>query len=527
MSDTQKPVEETPAAAPATETPAEAPATETPAAEAPKDTPAESTEAAPATEGAAEETAKEEPAKEEAKKEVTPATDGVLGYKAPGLVKSLRFVKRYFYFNDEPVEVKSLSQYLQAEKASVSHPLAAWASQSGKGLLFFAKRAEDKATPAGILSLADVTVSKEGSSEFIIKANGQKHTFQASSADERDSWIAAIEAKATEAKAEKETITASEGYKAELEKLNKGAEPEAAKKDESAPAEEDKDKAAKSRSQSRKRASIFGAFLNKKEETAEEKKEEKKEEKAEEAKPAEPAAAETAEASAATETPAEAPAAAEATEDKKEEKKAEAPAKSKRTSIFGNFFQKVTSPTTEKSEKDANATEETTAVSSTAPQLENPVEEADKPAEAEAAAPAEGEAAKKDESAPAAEATAEATTPKDKRRTSFFGNFGKKEKKGEASDSEGEAKPKNKLGGLFRKPSKAVKSGKDKEAAPAEPETIPEGEDKPEPISKDAPAEEKPAEEAAKEEEKKEEAVADAPAAADVATTSAPIQAAA
>lgn len=72
-----------------------------------------------------------------------------------------------------------------------------------------------------------------------------------------------------------------------------------------------------------------------------------------------------------------------------------------------------------------------------------------------------------------------------------------------------------------------MKSGKDKEAAPAEPETIPEGEDKPEPISKDAPAEEKPAEEAAKEEEKEKEAVADAPAAANVATTTAPIQAAA
>ncbi|KAJ9228881.1 hypothetical protein DTO169E5_9035 [Paecilomyces variotii] len=519
MSDTQKPVEETPAAAPATETPAEAPATETPAAEAPQETPAEATEAAPAAEST-----EEAPKEEEAKKEVTPATDGVLGYKAPGLVKSLRFVKRYFYFSEEPVEVKSLSQYLQTEKASVAHPLAAWASQSGKGLLFFAKRAEDKATPAGILSLADVTVSKEGSSEFIIKANGQKHTFQAASAEERDSWIAAVEAKATEAKAEKEAITSSEGYKAELEKLNKGAEPEAAKKDESAPADEDK--ATKSRSQSRKRASIFGAFLNKKEETAEEKKEEKKEDKAEEAKPAEPAA-ETTEASAATETPAEAPAAAEATEDKKEEKKAEAPAKNKRTSIFGNFFQKVTSPTTEKSEKEANGTEETTAVSSTAPQLENPVEEANKPAEGETEAPAEGEAAKKDESAPAAEATAEATTSKDKRRTSFFGTFGKNAKKGEASDSEGEAKPKNKLGGLFRKPSKAVKSGKDKEAAPAEPETIPEGEDKPEPISKDAPAEEKPAEEAAKEEEKEKEAVADAPAAANVATTTAPIQAAA
>lgn len=69
---------------------------------------------------------------------------------------------------------------------------------------------------------ADVTdVTKEGSSEFLFKVNGHKHTFQAANATERDSWVAAIDAKAAEAKAEKEAITSSEGYKAELEKLSK------------------------------------------------------------------------------------------------------------------------------------------------------------------------------------------------------------------------------------------------------------------------------------------------------------------
>lgn len=152
MSDAQKPVEETPAAAPA-ETPAAEPAAaDAPAAEAPKETPAETSEpaaesaAAPAeTTEAAAEPAKEEAAKEN--KEVTPATDGVLGYKAPGLVKSLRFSKRYFYFSDEAVEAKNLSA------AAAAPSTAAWATQTGKGLLFFAKRAEDKATPAGIFNL--------------------------------------------------------------------------------------------------------------------------------------------------------------------------------------------------------------------------------------------------------------------------------------------------------------------------------------------------------------------------------------
>jgi hypothetical protein len=75
MSDTQKPTEETTAPAEAAETPAPAPAVDAPA-EASADV---VTEVPPAA-------ATEEPPKEEeTKKEVTPATEGVLGYKAPGL----------------------------------------------------------------------------------------------------------------------------------------------------------------------------------------------------------------------------------------------------------------------------------------------------------------------------------------------------------------------------------------------------------------------------------------------------------
>ncbi|KAK2877757.1 hypothetical protein FQN49_001233 [Arthroderma sp. PD_2] len=288
MSEVTKQTEETPAVAPAATVPettetapvTEAPATETPAVEEPVK---------------AEETA-EEPAKEEAK-EVVPATDGQLGYKAPGLVKSFRFVKRYFWFSEEAVESKQLTSYFQNEKLSVAHPNAAWASQSGKGLLFFAKRAEDKATPAGIINLTDISD----------KLNGQKHTFQASTADERASWIAAIEAKSAEGKAAKEEIVGGEGYKSELEKFTKvpvvgtvagatkkvtdetrkaadettkavesAVEPKEEKKEEK---KEDKKEDKKSRSQSRKRASIFGNFLGKKEEQEEKKDEQKEEDK--------------------------------------------------------------------------------------------------------------------------------------------------------------------------------------------------------------------------------------------------------
>ncbi|GAQ08369.1 hypothetical protein ALT_5690 [Aspergillus lentulus] len=540
MSEVQKPVEETPVVVPAAEPVVEAPAateaaaTETPAAEAPKETPVENGEATTAAAETTEATA-EQP-KEEAKEEITPATEGVLGHKGPGLVKGLRFSKRFFYFSDEPVEAKQLSVFQQNEKPAVANPIVAWATQTGKGLLFLTKRAEDKATPAGIFNLAEISdLAKEGANEFLFKVNGQKHTFQAANAAERDSWFVALEAKAAEAKAEKETIVASEGYKAELEKLTKPvvAEPakkpveakEEAKKEEAAPIEETKETTeakdkAKSRSQSRKRASIFGSFLGKKEET-----EEKKEEKTEDAKPVEAAAEPVAESSATAEaTEAAAPAPAEEkkeeTEAKKEEKKAESPApKSKRTSLFGNFFQKVTSPSHEKSEKEAAAPTETSAVSSTAPQLENPVEEAAvKPIEPEtvttAAAATEAEAPKE---TAAQSPTAETPAGKDKRRTSFFGNFGKKKGDSDNEGADGEAKAKgNKLGGLFRKPSKAVKLD-NKEASAKE-------EDKAEPAAQETTAEAAPAEEASK--------PAEAPATeeakpATVAATSTPVQAAA
>jgi hypothetical protein len=66
---------------------------------------------------------------------------------------AFRYSKKYFWFSEEPVSVQSLSHYLRGEKAEVAHPTAAWSSQSGKGLLYFVKHADEKATPAGVLNL--------------------------------------------------------------------------------------------------------------------------------------------------------------------------------------------------------------------------------------------------------------------------------------------------------------------------------------------------------------------------------------
>ncbi|OJD17388.1 hypothetical protein AJ78_02518 [Emergomyces pasteurianus Ep9510] len=566
MSEAQKPVEETSAAVPAAEPAKDTPAADaTPVIETPAETPAPAT-----TEPAADASAAvEEPAKEEPKAEIKPASEGVLGYKAPGLVKGFRFSKRFCWFSDDAVEVKQLTAYFQNEKLSVAHPTAAWATQTGKGLLFFAKRAEDKAAPTGIINLANISeVTKESGNEFHFKLAGHKHTFQAASIDERASWVAALEVKAAEAKSEKETITSSEGYKAELEKMTKppvlAAAPkkslekkEPVKEDEEETKEEKKEEEKKeekkpeqkekSRSQSRKRASIFGNFLAKKDE---EKKEDKKEEKAEakDDKKDEPeAAAPVAETAAPVET-AEVPAAT-TEEPKAEEKKPEAKpepsaAKAKRASIFGNIFQKVGNQ--DKAEKESAPKNTETPVSSTAPQLGDPVDastsEPIKPETVTAAAepaPAaketeepvtsptstksgflnfikkemkhddkkeavksEDKPEKKPEETPAEPAATETTTPpavKEKRRTSLFGNLGsKKEKKPEiATDGEqagdesksGSTSPLPKFGGVFRRVSKAGKKDKEPAATTSESEPIPEAAEKPEPISKDAPTE--------------------------------------
>ncbi|MCJ1403291.1 hypothetical protein MMC11_006514 [Xylographa trunciseda] len=236
--------------------------------------------------------------------EAPPITEGVLGYKAPGLLKGLRFSKKFFWFGNDALDEKSLALYLKSEKPEIGHHNSAHASQTGKGLLLFAKRIEDKTSPAGILNLSDASdFSKEELTDFSFKLHGHKHTFQAGSKAERDSWLSAAEVTATDAKTSREGVVGSEGYKNHMSKLNTPAAalvPAAiATRSTSTPKKsmdtkvhdgtQDNHVAAaeatpritdKSRSQSRKRQSLFGKVLGKKDET-EEKKDIKKEEKAE------------------------------------------------------------------------------------------------------------------------------------------------------------------------------------------------------------------------------------------------------
>ena len=67
--------------------------------------------------------------------------------------RSLRFSKKYFWLGKEAVPSKDLHNYLRGEKPEHAHPNAAWSSQTGEGLLYFSKSADQKATPAGIINL--------------------------------------------------------------------------------------------------------------------------------------------------------------------------------------------------------------------------------------------------------------------------------------------------------------------------------------------------------------------------------------
>ncbi|KAL5120196.1 hypothetical protein ACEQ8H_001753 [Pleosporales sp. CAS-2024a] len=341
-------------------------------------------------------------------KPVEPIYSGALGYKAPGLKNAFRHSKKYFWFGDEAVPASNLREYLRGEKPEVAHSVAAWSSQTGKGLLYFVKHADQKEHPAGVLSLAYAAdLHKDGANAFAFKISGSKHAFEAQTVAERDGWYLAVEKAIADAKEAKEAIESSEGYKEEKEKIGKptmlaaaapsvpkkstDATPKAAETETPAAAgdeavvaapartgsasssdEETKAKKAKSKSRSvsRKRASIFGGLLGKKDK-AEEKKEENKTEGEASKAQAEGAQDETtavAEGSTAApvitqeipetseELKAEAdPAAAATTEEPKTEESGvkpveEKPKPTKRASIFGSFFEKVKSPTHEKKE---------------------------------------------------------------------------------------------------------------------------------------------------------------------------------
>ncbi|KAL7771886.1 hypothetical protein CFE70_001837 [Pyrenophora teres f. teres 0-1] len=449
--DAPKPVEVPDVGTAGTVEPAPAPVVASDNTAAPVEAP--TTEEAPkVVEGEAAAPAEEVAETKEEDKVVTPIESGALGYKAPGLKNAFRFSKKYFWLGDEPVAAENLREYLRGEKPEVAHSVAAWSSQTGKGLLFFVKHADQKEHPAGVLNLAYATdLAKDGAVAFAFKISGHKHTFEAQTAAERDGWFAAVERAITEAKASKDGIETSDSYKEAKEKISKpaalaGATSSAPKKSmdaapklaeaespaageasaapirtgSSSSSSSDEAKAKKAKNKSRsvsrgKRASLFGGLLGKKDKEHKEESEAVKED-AEAKKEDGTTAPQLDEAHCRGRCPEDATKVDETPAPVAQEK----PKPAKRASIFGNFVEKLKSPTTEKKESEAALAPATVKETETA--------EASKPLEeAEVAAPvsAEGAATETTEAKPVA---AVSTPGKEKEHFSFGKLFGSKDR---------------------------------------------------------------------------------------------------
>ncbi|KAH8905937.1 hypothetical protein BR93DRAFT_959605 [Coniochaeta sp. PMI_546] len=489
MSDVQKPVEVAPPVEPVAESKVEetpaatteaAPATETPAPAVEATTAAEETPAAPA----AEESTKKE--------ETTPVEEGHLEHKGSNFPKNFLYSKKFFWFGSEPVDTKAASTFKHDKVADVAHHVAAWASETGKGLLFFSERA-DKTAPHGAIQLAEATEpAAEGTHKFHFTSKGHKHTFKAGSTAERDNWVSQLKLKIAEAKELAKTIPETETYKKTLESFKPKKEEKAAvvaapvaaepaaettateetpkAVEPAVPAvEEPKKEEPKRRSASRKRGSIFGGSLFGKKEEAK-KEEEKPVEAAAETKAAETEAPAAETSAVATEapaaetpavvatepatevTPAEvvAPAAeTKAEEPKTEETKTEAkPAehKPKRGSIFGTLSFGKKSKATSPERTPAPAAEETPvtteAVAETAPVI--PAVETTEPLSAEVSSPATVPTETVEAGSPATNgeiAASKKEVKSEKRKSSLpFGLGAKKEK---ATSDEETEKPKS------------------------------------------------------------------------------------
>lgn len=67
--------------------------------------------------------------------------------------RNLVYSKQFFWFGSDAIESKSLSHYRRGEKSTdAAQHNSAWASQTGKGLLFFG----EKSAPTGIINLVSI-----------------------------------------------------------------------------------------------------------------------------------------------------------------------------------------------------------------------------------------------------------------------------------------------------------------------------------------------------------------------------------
>ena len=120
-----------------------------------------------------------------------------------------------------------MNSYMRGEKPDVANPIVAWASQTGKGLLYFNKKGNTiRKSPESVLALYDATdLRKQPPHDIAFKLHGSEHVLKASSDNERDGWYMSIEKSMELGKATKDEMRESEGYKTEMEKLSRSYQP--------------------------------------------------------------------------------------------------------------------------------------------------------------------------------------------------------------------------------------------------------------------------------------------------------------
>jgi len=112
---------------------------------------------------------------------------------------------------------------MRGEKPEIAHPVTAWASQTGRGLLYFNKKGDtNQEQPGSVLALYEASeLKKQNPHEILFKIGTHEHTLKATSDAERDGWYMSIEKAMELGKASKDEVHESAGYKEELEKLSK------------------------------------------------------------------------------------------------------------------------------------------------------------------------------------------------------------------------------------------------------------------------------------------------------------------
>ncbi len=70
--------------------------------------------------------------------------------------RNLILSKKFFWFGTEPVDTKTLSSFKPEKAVDVANHIASWASETGKGLLFYGEKTDKSAPHSAILLVSGV-----------------------------------------------------------------------------------------------------------------------------------------------------------------------------------------------------------------------------------------------------------------------------------------------------------------------------------------------------------------------------------